>query len=138
MPYGPEEQGVVGARLPVPEAEAEVLVARVDAMIDHLDQVITSRHAKREVDLEEWQAPNRVAWDEDFFYAQLDLQAAVDLLQAYRGQVTAVVEAIHDHNAALTPPGPPPGTTTTTTTPAPTPAPSPGPAPTPPSGQGAR
>jgi hypothetical protein len=95
------EQDNEAQRLPVPEAEAETLLRRVDEVIDELDTVVTWRHSRHFTKLEQWIAPNRETWDQDFHYSQLDLQAAIDTLQWFKEDVAAVLDQIREHNAAI-------------------------------------
>lgn len=115
MPNGPGDYTFLEDRLPVPEAEAETLVSRVTSMIDELDGVITRRDSQRSGHLEQWTGPERTTWDEDFVYSQLDLQAAIDNLQTFKGAIEAVLDDIRDHNRSIVPTTST-GTTTTSTT----------------------
>lgn len=106
---------MTGEALAVPAGDAELLISRVNSLIGSLDSLITGRGSKRESHLAEWVAPNRVTWDEDFFYGQLDLQAVIDTLQAFKEDVADVVQAVRDHNAEMAA-RTTTGTTTTSTT----------------------
>jgi hypothetical protein len=52
-----------------------------------------------------WRGRQRAApagtWDQDFHYSQLDLQAAIDLLQWFKDDIAGVLEQIREHNAAI-------------------------------------
>jgi hypothetical protein len=111
------DETIFGDPLPEPTAEAEALLSAVTAMIGELDEVILTRDAQKTSRLGEWAGPARTTWDEEFTYSQLDLQAVIDDLQAFKGRVEAVMERIRDHNRSVVPPTPTGTTTTTTTTP---------------------
>jgi hypothetical protein len=113
--YDGGEGTAFGEVLPVPEAEADLLLGRVAAMIEALDQLVLARDQAVTARLGTWQGPARTTWDDDATYAQLDLQATIDALQAFRGRVATVIEDLRAHNrsvASITVTG----TTTTSTT----------------------
>lgn len=115
MAHPPDDHSIYGNPLPVPEAEAEAARSAVDRMIGRLDDVILSRDSQRGARLELWEGPARLTWDEEYSYSQLDIQACIDALQTFKGDIDAVLEAIRDHNRAIVA-TPPTGTTTSTST----------------------
>jgi hypothetical protein len=94
-------QPMLETPLPVPEAEAEALVSKVDQMIEQLDLVITDRASARSDRLASWDAPNRALWEEDFHYSQTDLAAAIDSLQWFKNRIDSVLEAVRERNASI-------------------------------------
>jgi hypothetical protein len=113
MPNGPGDYGEgYGGHVPVPEAEAAAVIAKADAMITALEDVIADRDSNRNNRLVAWSAPNRAPWEEDFHLAQTDVFAAIDMLQAFKGDIESVLEAIRERNQSAMPPTPT-GTTTT-------------------------
>jgi hypothetical protein len=103
MGGGPGDDEIVDQHVPVPEAEAEELVSKVNQMIDQLDLVITDRASGQANKLVAWDAPNRVGWEEDFHYSQTDLFTAIDSLQWFRTRIDGVLEAIREHNSSVVP-----------------------------------
>jgi hypothetical protein len=92
---------IVDQRLPVPDAEAEALAAKVDQMVEQLDVLIADRAAGRAERLASWEAPNRGGWEEDFHYSQTDLFTAIDSLQWFKGRIDGVVDAVREHNRVI-------------------------------------
>jgi hypothetical protein len=91
------EEGA-GEQLPVPEAEAETLKTRVDEMIAGFDDLMVGRSDGYWSFLGEWDAPNRVQWEEDFHSSQLDMRLAVDRLQSFKSTIDDLLETIRMTN----------------------------------------
>jgi hypothetical protein len=85
----------------VPYAEADEVTGAARRVVGLLDELVVARSGGREVQLAAWSGDVRSQWDEEFAYAQADLQASIDDLQALCRAVDDVVGQVEDHNTQV-------------------------------------